>query len=697
LATTLLILALIRSPVSKKYLLFSALLTLLNPAVHFHVLFFIVTASIIFVYMFLYWGIGARKLLSSLLWLGGYIVLAVVPYILFVYLVVLKGSSGISESIPVNYFTISSGSSSFLQIFALQTPAPVDSFLANFMSIGLSAWSIIYFLIALLPLVFLGQIRRTILSNKKRARWFAVLSLYIIAILSIWLSLGYISPVSFQSLTAKIAPELASEGSFIGSLLIEAVNLMVQVLRFPHRFQFLIMYSVAILMALSLPVLFILLKNKFRNYFVRISPLKYLASAVIFILLFVPLAANQGYREVLTSGNFSDNLEPYTVPRDLKDIKSILDRDGDEYKILVLPSVSMTVNVEDEAGVQHIFHDKLYIYYLNKPSIDYALSGSVAEKSNMFLLYRAFHYGESWWLNILRNSNIKYIVLNKEIVSRTYGGERLPGIGEKIGTTLKESPEMETVWAGDRFELFRVKNFDNTPKDDLFLDVNWITFLSIMKQNPDLFLKYKVHYSFDYTGSCMPVSDNWTIMYDDESRAELDLGILEGQRLFTPDRRLIPFINDVTPSSRYTDNMFSLFTLLGTGKYNYYGMVVPGLFGSLGGNFIGTSTQATIRIPFEVATRGYYTLYLRGSYNAADVRVSFTGQPGEKELVLTSEEKYGVFNYEYKEIWSGELNEGSYSMSIEKLGGNLIIDGLVAQHGDLPALDAYGLNLIPVK
>ncbi|MEV9417929.1 hypothetical protein AB0360_26890, partial [Klebsiella pneumoniae] len=88
-----------------------------------------------------------------------------------------------------------------------------------------------------------------------------------------------------------------------------------------------------------------------------------------------------------------------------------------EGKTVVLPPTETAKLVQDANGVDHKFIDKFFIYYLDKPSYYYGLTGDVKNKFDFFLILRGLYYQQDWWINVARDIQIKYIVVNRKIHS----------------------------------------------------------------------------------------------------------------------------------------------------------------------------------------------------------------------------------------------------------------------------------------
>ena len=84
-------------------------------------------------------------------------------------------------------------------------------------------------------------------------------------------------------------------------------------------------------------------------------------------------------------------------------------------KTIVLPPSETSKRITSIDGNEHKFIDKFYIYYLNKPSFYYGLSGDINNKHEFFLILRSLHYGQNWWINFIRDKGIKYVIINKEL------------------------------------------------------------------------------------------------------------------------------------------------------------------------------------------------------------------------------------------------------------------------------------------
>ena len=160
----------------------------------------------------------------------------------------------------------------------------------------------------------------------------------------------------------------------------------------------------------------------------------------VWSLFFAPLSTSWQYRETFLSGNFRNFLAPYPVTP-LKEVKEAL-LSMPPGKVVVLPPTETAKVIVDISGVEHKFIDKFHIYYLDLPSYYYGLTGDSDNKYEFFLMLRALYYQQDWWVNIARDLELRYIVINKELVANTVGGaEYLREIEKIILPELDGLPE----------------------------------------------------------------------------------------------------------------------------------------------------------------------------------------------------------------------------------------------------------------
>jgi hypothetical protein len=145
------------------------------------------------------------------------------------------------------------------------------------------------------------------------------------------------------------------------------------------------------------------------------------------VLVLLALLSIGDYRSTLLSGDFAGFVNPYPVPDELDQIRDYLKAKNDGHRVLVWPSISGGLQVMDSEDRKHLLHDKTFIYYLDQPSLDYAVGGSVYNKQQIFMAFRSIRFNESWWISIIRYNDVKYIVYNHDVAPRDHGYVYLPG------------------------------------------------------------------------------------------------------------------------------------------------------------------------------------------------------------------------------------------------------------------------------
>ena len=127
--------------------------------------------------------------------------------------------------------------------------------------------------------------------------------------------------------------------STIGNLILMITSTIVQVLRFPHRFELILFMMACILMPISLSQLIAWAQGWLRARFTRRPRLTgwaaWAAAPVLTLLFFAPLFSSWQYRETFLSGDFRTFLTPYPVTP-LKEVKEVLLKQPPG-KVVVLP------------------------------------------------------------------------------------------------------------------------------------------------------------------------------------------------------------------------------------------------------------------------------------------------------------------------------------------------------------------------
>ena len=623
------------------YMLGASLLAFINPAIHYILLYAIVT-SIVFVITFLLhrwfevqlygskkmqkvpwyyiWkkvGRGKQQeilypmLARGVIAFGFLACCTIIPYALLVKFFFLRGIENIGDTVPANYHFIQSASVPLLHQLSLDLAGIMDNFLqGNYLLPQARYSNMAYFCTALLLLT--KPVREALLPKQYHRAF--VTTIFILLGLSMWFCLGYSLPPfvpTFHRSLGWIVTALYDVHNVVADIIIMIIANVIQVLRFPHRFQFISFAAVCI----SLPIGIVYLESRADSAIKKAKKFrgkklvqKNIALLVIFTF-FVPLFSNWEYREVLSSGNFSEFLSPYDLSR-IREIKQMLNvlPPG---KTVMIPPTETSKRITDARGNTHKFIDKFPIYYLDKPSYYYGLTGDMNNKQEFFLMYRALHYEQDWWFNILRDKDVRYIIVNKEIGPNFTGGmEYLRGI------------ERATQRQADRADFYLKKRYENAgfilyelvdereeQTQKILLDVDWNSFICYQNN----FMRAGKHFDLMHKMTEIDLeSEPVTLITSDPRKSALDAFFKKNPiHFYRPLAYNFYFEEKIIPSTFYFGIIFSMFNLFGGGKYNYMNMLMPGTYDTLTGTFIGLPGKTKLRFKVKIPDDGTYYLVMR--------------------------------------------------------------------------------------
>ncbi len=615
--------------------------------------------------------------------------LALVPYGLFVKYVALRGVPNLSETVPGDFYFITDASIPFLHMLSWDMAGIMDKYIGgDYLSKEPRTNNIIYSILLLLPIV-VPKIRRQIFDTRPRQAF--MFAAYLNVFFSMWATLGYSDPEwvpTFHRVLALISRTAYSSQSPLGDLVLKLTSTIVQVLRFPHRFQLILFMMACMLMPIGLAWIGRELQNRLSGHAPALSRLSMPALALIFL---VPLLSNWEYRETFSSGNYMNFLAAYPVT-DLRAVKNVL-IDMPPGKVVVLPPTETAKVIVDSEGIEHKFIDKFHIYYLDLPSFYYGLTGDSDNKFEFFLLLRALYYQQDWWVNIARDIGIRYIVINKELIGNTVGGaEYLRGIEKLIMPEMDDlSDYLRPIYENDGYAVYELIDLPRAERPALLIDTDWNRFIEILSNRPDLTRYYDLRYA--------PVSDdltdfeNLTIISDNPMSTSLDLYFKSHQTQFAgPSSSIFAFEPDVIPSSYYLSPMFRLFQFFSDSKWNRLNMITPGLFGTLRGSFVGFPRATRFRIDAKFPEDGQYRVMMRAAISANSLSVSADSLNFEADLTLTAPEGALSF-YDQETVFApGRQPIDISQYSLDELG-QLIPTDIVAvnyryQYYDLGVVDA---------
>jgi hypothetical protein len=676
---------------SKKNILVVSALTLFNPAIHYHIIFYIVAVMIMAMHSCITLLLN-RKLFWKHFWrnfvyLCFLILLGMVPYVLYIFLSSSSSIAGVSTQIPVNYWMIYYASLSLPFIFSLDTAGHLDlirygNYLAPIPRFGST---VVMFLIGGL---FMFKRWKT---SHIVVRVF-ILTLFVVMLLAMWMTIGYSenSPYSFHKVFGSIALFFDGLGNGVGATIASLMGTFINILRFPHRFQFIYFYAAGMLFMITLVWL--------REVFMRKFSRRTATIFVVFIALF-PVAANNDYRTALTSGDLASFVAPYRIPDDLKNIKSQLASQTGR-KLFILPTLESGREIPQD-GKRYSFLDKYLIYYLNKPMFYYGAGANTDNKLVSYLVYRAIAYKEKWWEYILANNlGITDIVVAKKAQQRERGISYLPGIEQKIQQSLAASDKYKKTYAGSDYELYSLKERSDT-ETRMLVNMEWRNTLEYLnrthKGNEAAFFPLQLRRFVEGGGTKK-------LMTDSVERSFYDFYSLSvGKQLFIPNPVSLPFNSQYVASSNFTNNTLSLSTLYAKDDdYNYLHEKVPSLINLQRPSFVGlTKSNFGLDIKLKVPQDGKYRLLLHAASKGDEVQTDLGGSSVTLRKLTDDKAKPGDyidFTYFYADV---ELRQGAGKIVIKNPTQNAVLidsvmlmpDNLIPN--DLTQVNTKHLRIIP--
>jgi hypothetical protein len=575
--------------------------------------------------------------------------LTLVPYALFVKFIALRGVPNLSETVPGDFYFIKDASISLGHMLAFDMAGIIDKLQTGDYLARVPRWpNVIYMVLMFLPL-FGRPVRKQLVTNKALAAFFFVT--YANTLFSMWATLGYSGAEwvpTFHRTIAFISNFSNGTQSTVGDLVVQLMGTIVQVLRFPHRFELIMLMMACVLLPISTLWLHQWLAKKLPSTSFQLR--KYFPVLMV-VLFFIPFFSNAPYRNTFFSGNFSGFLTPYPV-EPLKEVKENLLK-LPPGKTVVLPPTETAKAIMDINGNEHKFIDKFHIYYLDLPSFYYGLTGDSDNKHEFFLMLRAMYYGQGWWVNVARDLDIKYIVINKELVANTVGGQEYLREVERIILPELESRSayLTKLFQNESYVLYEFTDLPKAERVPLYIDTDWNTFLKIVSSNLELTRYYDLRYPMVLDD--LEEYEQLALLTDDPQASWLNL-FIKGNResYFRPSSTILPFNPDMISSSYYLSPMFRLFQFFSDSKYNRLNMITPGLWGTIEGGFIGLPRSTDFRIDVSFPEDGEYRLLMRGAASANNLDMSagfnFLTEP------IQAEERFKVVPY--GDVISSELS-----------------------------------------
>ncbi len=616
--------------------------------------------------------------------MGLFIVVTLVPYAIFVKFIALRGVENLAETVPGGYYFVRDASVSLVHILSWDLAGIMDKIkFGDYLAKRPRVPNVIYTVLALSP-ILVRPMRRSLFTSRPHRQLLGVI--FVNFAFAVWATVGYANPTWFPTFHRSMAATtraLYATDSPIGDLTLNISSTIVQVLRFPHRFQLIIFMMGPLLM--SLPIIWaieklhtvaVTRKTRGRSILPRSTDTSTRVAMALAVgsVFFVPFFSNKPYREVYGSGNFDHFATPYPV-EDLKEIKDEI-TSLPQGKTVVLPPTETSKLVIDSNGRPHKFIDKFYIYYLDLPSYYYGLTGDKANKFEFFLILRGIYYQQDWWINVARDIGIEYLVLNKQIEdNRGVGAEYLPEIETYLREQIEALPQyISKVTENDSFVLYSLDNDLPASREVLLFDTSWNEYLDIVYARLDLSSCYDLQYITNYNGTA---AEQVHLLATDPEQAAIDLWVA-GNRdsFFSLSSKILAFNPDIVSSSYYLSPMFRLFLFFSDTKWNRTEMITPGIFGTMQGSFFGVPRPTQFTIPTVVSESGPYRVLLRAGTPANQVNVTAPSLDYERSFELRSpDDALKVFDAEI--IYEPDRVATDIStMSVEDLEGRLS-EGLV--------------------
>jgi len=653
----------------------ASFLVLINPAVHYHVIFYLALGMLLILQIFVNMGRPWREIWALLkrnvlycIFVG---LLSAIPYLLYIKLTT-PTTTDVFNQIPVNYWMIYYSSVPLQYLFSLDSLGHVDLFrYGNYLAPEPRLMTLAAMVVATSIFISGAWVK---LSAKKRAPLLVLLAMVAI---SLWMSIGYSndSVFSFHQSLGAIDSLLVNSSSTVAGEIIKLIGVFINVLRFPHRFEFIVFYGAAVLLAIGLMWLCDYLRA---HGFKRMALL-----GIATVVTLVPFLASTAYRQTLTSGDFGKFLTPYQIPQDLKDIKQKLAKSQNN-RVFILPSMESGRQIPG-ADTHYTFLDKYLIYYLNQPSLYYGEDANTNNKIVAFMVYRAIGYGQDWWQSILIiDFGITDILVPKNIEGRQKSITYLPGIETSISNSLAHASRFKKVYDGKDYQLYATNERPN--KKAVLNDTSWSDMLQQFTTKGFSLNGQQLFYPAQLKDFLAQSSK--TVYTDNPERTFYTLYLSQKGKSFTADSSLLPFSNGLVASSSFTADMFSLTTLYGQyNKYNYAHEVVPSMLSLPTSQFVGTGPNNgdKVLVTVKVPASGDYRVLIHAAANSANL----TAKNGKNTYTFTRLSADPVpkgfvdFSYYKADI---HLTKGAHTFAVNSsVGSNLVEQMGIVPKADIPA------------
>lgn len=606
-----------------RVLLAASIVALVNPAVHFlvlypfTVLFFCAGTGIILLIIGRKTSNGgavssstprrtmsplARRMLLALLFT---LLFTILPYALFVKFYVLNDISGLSDIVPDSIASIRASSLSLRHQITFDMTSVTENYLrGGYIPPNPRYAKLFYFLVALVPL-FAGV---TYVAQERRRLFSFVILLVLLMLFSMWCSIGYADIIlfpTFHTMLADLYNKLYTSPEHWAQAATRIIADVIHVLRYPDRFLFIYLATVSFLMPLGILAVGRQCAQRRTMRWIRATGM-----VLCGVLFFLPLFAHWEYRSALLTGDFGGFLRPYNIAslREIKDALDPLPRG----KTIVLPPAEGPWLGKTTDGHTYKFIDKFFIYYLNKPSYYFGVTGDPQVKYWFFLIMQSLSKHEHGWINILRNLDIRYLVINKEMRVPRQSVWYLPEITQALLTQPESAQNsFKKIVENDSFALFELMELPKTTAAPALVAADWQAHQCLLERTLSLTTDH--HLVALHSPASTGTGQTLNVFGADDRKTRLDLFARENPaHFFRPDQSSFAFNPDHLPSSQYFSMILPMLNTLTSGAYNIFKIVMPGPYGTLTTSFVGLSKSTAIRFYVDAPHNGTYEILLRG-------------------------------------------------------------------------------------
>lgn len=600
----------------RRMLLLASILALVNPGVHYLVLypitvvFFCIGTAL----LLLITGNAKKEGMATTVRIWKRILLALVytlfftlvPYALFVRFFVLRGYENLSDAVPDSVTAIISSSLPLLHQMTFDISSVTENYLrGGYISPVPHYAKLFYFLLAIVPFILSATHTR---QEQRRLQPFLIL-IGILMLFSMWCSVGFAPVVlipTFHTILAVLFSKLYLVTGPLAEGGMRIISETIHVLRYPDRFQFIFLTTITLLMPLGI--------LSISTHCTKITQSigqwgRRVATVICIIAFFIPFFAHWEYRSALLTGDFGGFLRPYSV-LPLREIKTALE-ELPRGKTIVLPPGEGPWVGESSKGEYYQFVDKFFIYFLNSPSYYFGPTGDPENRYWFFLLFESLSRNEHWWINVFRKLDIRYLILNKELDFPSRSQPYLHGIAQAIAQQPQVMRQyFRRVKENDSFVLFEFIDPAQKTAQPILLDTDWKTFQCMLERSLTLTRDYQILSLNSQRKNMSGTTLHFVVT--DVKKARLDLYVRENKTaFFRPDQSSFAFNPDHLPNSEYFGMMLPMLNLLTESSYNIMRTIMAGSFDTFTTSFVGLLKPTSIRFPITVPKSGTYEVLLR--------------------------------------------------------------------------------------